>query len=430
MSGDPPPFADGPVTPPGGTRAGPYGGDVFDDRAGYGDGAVYDDRNHSDSYDDVYDDRAGASTGPDTGPVVGPLTDASHRDLQRRRQAFLRRQRRRRRRRVVLVLGVLALVLLGLLAFYVVEANPLGGRGPRVILQVKAGESSTGVVDALAGRGVIGSSLAFRMGELVYGTPSVLPGTYLFHQNESFGDVRAILSGGPNVTAITVLPGYSLHEMAGKLDGVQTDLGTKLLAAATAGTVRSPWEPVGSNNLEGLLGTGTYQVLPGTSAKTLLTTMVDRFDRKAAAAGATPAAAAALGITPYQLITVASIVEKEGYTPDSNFGPVARVIYNRLARNMRLSMDSTVLYSLGQDGGPVTSADLQLNTPYNTYLHTGLTPTPICFPSETALRAAANPPAGDWLYFVVVQKDGTEAFSSTFAGQEANEALAKSRGLG
>jgi UPF0755 protein len=358
------------------------------------------------------------------------LTDASHRDLQRRRQVALRRRGRRRRRLVVAVVGLLFLVLLGLFAFYVVEANPLGGRGRQVIVDVRSGEGSTAVADALANQGVIGSSLAFRMGDLVYGTPSVLPGTYLFHQNESFGDVRATLGGGPNVSAMTVLPGYTLHEMATKLDAVQTDLGTKLLAVATAGTVRSPWEPVGSNNLEGLLGTGTYRILPGTSAKALLTTMVTRFDTQAAAAGATPAAAATLGITPYQLITVASIVEKEGYMPVSNFGPVARVIYNRLAAHMKLAMDSTVLYSLGQDGGPVTSADLQLDTPYNTYLHAGLTPTPICFPSEAALKAAANPPAGTWLYFVVVQKDGTEAFSTTFAGQQANEALAKSRGLG
>jgi UPF0755 protein len=171
-------------------------------------------------------------------------------------------------------------------------------------------------------------------------------------------------------------------------------------------------------------------VLPTTTAQTQLTEMVNRFNQQAATAGATPAVAASLGLSPYQLVTVASIVEKEGYMPTSNFGPVARVIYNRLAAGMKLAMDSTVLYSLGQDGGPVTQADLQLNTPYNTYLHSGLTPTPICFPSVAALRAAVAPPPGNWLYFVVVQKDGTEAFSATFAGQQANEALAQSRGLG
>jgi UPF0755 protein len=108
---------------------------------------------------------------------------------------------------------------------------------------------------------------------------------------------------------------------------------------------------------------------------------------------------------------------------------VARVIYNRLAKGMPLQMDSTVLYAIGQDGGPVTSQDLKIESPYNSYLNTGLPPTPICMPSEVALKAAVDPPAGGWLYFVLVQKNGVMAFSDTFAEQLANEKLAKSRGL-
>jgi UPF0755 protein len=129
------------------------------------------------------------------------------------------------------------------------------------------------------------------------------------------------------------------------------------------------------------------------------------------------------------VIIAASIVEKEGYIP-KNMPDVARVIYNRLASGTPLQMNATVLYSLGQDGGAVTSKDLQLQTPYNTYLNVGLTPTPICSPSSDAVEAAVHPPAGAWLYFVLVQKDGTEAFSDTYAEQLAEEKLAKSRGLG
>jgi UPF0755 protein len=105
------------------------------------------------------------------------------------------------------------------------------------------------------------------------------------------------------------------------------------------------------------------------------------------------------------------------------------VIYNRLAQNIALQMDSTVLYAIGQDGGPVTQHDLAIQSPYNTYLNKGLTPTPICMPSTTALSAALHPPAGGWLYFVLVQKNGVMAFSDTYAEQLANEQLAKSRGL-
>jgi len=192
--------------------------------------------------------------------------------------------------------------------------------------------------------------------------------------------------------------------------------------------MRSPYEPAGSDNIDGLLGTGTYRVMPGESDQALLGDMIARFDAVASSVGLADGAAA-LGETPYQAITVASIVQKEGVY-QKNLGRVARVIYNRLARGTPLQMDSTVLYSEHRDGGKVTAADLALNTPYNTYLHVGLTPTPICFPSKASLQAALAPTAGNWLYFVVVSNDGTEAFSSTFAGQQANERLAQSRGLG
>jgi UPF0755 protein len=92
-------------------------------------------------------------------------------------------------------------------------------------------------------------------------------------------------------------------------------------------------------------------------------------------------------------------------------------------------MDSTVLYALGRDGGPVTPADEATPSPYNTYLNTGLTPTPICFPSALALAAALHPPSGDWLYFQLTSRDGTETFSDTYAGQLAAEQLARTRGL-
>jgi UPF0755 protein len=156
--------------------------------------------------------------------------------------------------------------------------------------------------------------------------------------------------------------------------------------------------------------------------------MVNRFDNEADALNVT-SGSAALGLTPYQLITVASIVQKEGVI-QKNLGPVARVILNRLHNDMPLQMDSTVLFALGRDGGLVTSKDLQTQTPYNTYLNQGLTPTPICFPSLASLKAALDPPAGSWLYFVLVKSDGTEAFADTYPEQLANEALAKQRGLG
>ncbi len=98
---------------------------------------------------------------------------------------------------------------------------------------------------------------------------------------------------------------------------------------------------------------------------------------------------------------------------EKNLAKVSRVIYNRLASGMPLQMDSTVLYSLGQDGGPVTPADLRIKSPYNTYLNTGLTPTPICFPSRRRSDGGTAPDTGGWLYFTLVSQKTEPRLSPT-----------------
>jgi len=308
------------------------------------------------------------------------------------------------------------------------EANPSGPPGPQVLVTVPAGVGVNSTGSLLADKGVIGSSLAFRVWSQFNSLPGVQAGVYVFNRRSTFDAVQKVLAAGPNVFPLVVPPGFTVSELAhrvGQLPGHSTD---SFYKTATDGSVQSPWQPSGVTSLEGLLATGTYTVVPGETDRQLLTKMVGRFDALATKVGLANGAAR-LGYTPYQVVIVASVVEKEGVLV-KNMGPVARVVYNRLANHTALQMDSTVLYALGRDGGPVTQADLRTKSPYNTYLNQGLPPTPTCFPSEEALTAALHPPEGPWLFFVVVQQDGTEAFSTTFAGQLANEALAKQHGLG
>jgi UPF0755 protein len=307
------------------------------------------------------------------------------------------------------------------------EASPSGPLGPQVIITVPDGAGVNQMAASMAQKGVIGSTLAYRIWSQVHTIPAVVAGSYAFNKNDSFADADRVIAAGPNVFPLDVVPGFTVSEVAARVGQLPGHSQAAFQALATGGTVHSQWQPAGVTSLDGLLGTGKYIVVPGETDSALLIDMVDRFDNEANSLNIT-SGAAALGLTPYQLITVASIVEKEGVI-QKNLGPVARVILNRLNNNMPLQMDSTVLYAEGRDGGTVTSKDLQMQTPYNTYLNKGLTPTPICFPSRASLQAALAPPAGSWLYFVVVQKDGTEAFADTFAQQQANEALAKQRGL-
>jgi len=344
------------------------------------------------------------------------------------RRARRHAQVRRRRRIVALVGGAVLVVILGFVLWYQLESNALGPPGKQVVVTVKPGESTDSVISALSAKGVIGSSLAFQVSNFFHGTPTVQPGSYAMHQNQTFAEVRALLAAGPNIYPVDVRPGNTLSEVATQVSAIPGHTASSFEKAASSGAVHSIFSPPGSDNLEGMLGIGQYLVLPGETDLTIVQDMVTRFDRYAQGAGLSTASAAALGMTPYQVITVASITEKEGYYT-FNMPKVARVIYNRLANDMPLQMDSTVLYAIGQDGGPVTSQDLKIESPYNTYLNKGLTPTPICMPSVTALKSALNPPAGAWLYFTLVQKNGVMAFSDTFAEQQANENLAKSRGL-
>jgi len=322
---------------------------------------------------------------------------------------------------------VVVVVIVGGYLWLNSEANPSGPTGAQVIVTVPKGAGVSSFSGTLQKDGIIGSSLAFRIWINIHGDPGVFTGAYAFNKNDSFATVKTVLSNGPNVFDLEVPPGFTVSEVASRVGQFPGHSESAFKALATGGTLHSPWQPVGVTNFDGLLGTGSYQIVPGESDSQLLTQMIDRFDTQANAANLT-ARSAALGLTPYQAITMASIVEKEGVI-QKNLGPVARVILNRLANNMPLQMDSTVLYAEGRDGGTVTDTDLKLQTPYNTYLNTGLTPTPICFPSPAALQAALNPPAGSWLYFVVVEADGTEAFSDTYAQQLANQALATQRGL-
>lgn len=317
----------------------------------------------------------------------------------------------------------LAVVLLVGLAWFALQVYPVGGSGREVVVTVHAGDSIATIASEMHAKGVISSPLAFRIDTLLFGAPLVHPGSYSMKQGSSFALVKSILSS----PILVVTPGLTLREVADAAAAdVGNSFGVNFLADAHAASSTNPYQPHGS--LEGLIGPGQYVLTPGLTPGQLLTEMEDSFASEAKSVGLSTTTTLE-GLDAYQLLTAASIVEKEGYYP-SNMPKVARVIFNRLAKGGPLQMDATVLYFFKQDGGTVTHAMLQTATPYNTYLNAGLTPTPICTVSTYALDAVLHAPPGPWYYFTVVDKNGTEAFSTTFAEQLANERLAASRGIG
>jgi UPF0755 protein len=184
--------------------------------------------------------------------------------------------------------------------------------------------------------------------------------------------------------------------------------------------------PAGTPDLEGFLFPATYEMYPGDPVSKLVQEQLVAFRENFGAAAGTRARA--LHVTPYQLLTVASMVEREAKVTGDR-AKIAAVIYNRLKRGMALGIDATIYYALELETGiptytkELTEAQLHLNSPYNTRIHTGLPPTPISNPGVASIEAAANPAHVPYLYYVLAPDGcGEHVFSTTLAQFEANAA--------
>ncbi|WP_406140993.1 endolytic transglycosylase MltG [Streptomyces anulatus] len=185
--------------------------------------------------------------------------------------------------------------------------------------------------------------------------------------------------------------------------------------AATTVDLALPAQAEG--NPEGYLFPATYPIDAATEPAGLLRYMADTA-RKHFGADHVTAGAQRNNVSVYDTITIASIVQAEADTA-SDMGKVARVVYNRLLKDMPLQMDSTINYALKRSTLDTTTAETQLDSPYNSYRIKGLPPTPIGNPGEEALRAAVSPTPGPWLYFVTVGPGDTR-FTDSYDEQQKN----------
>ncbi|MFI1171787.1 endolytic transglycosylase MltG [Streptomyces melanogenes] len=227
--------------------------------------------------------------------------------------------------------------------------------------------------------------------------------------------VLVLRETGGKVKSLVVPEGWRSGQVYAAVDkSLGVAAGTTRKAASEAG-LALPADARG--NPEGYLFPATYPVTGKTTPRGLLAYMVDtankRFGKDHIGAGARRQ-----GMTVYQTVVVASIVQAEADTA-ADMGRVSRVVYNRLAKGMPLQMDSTLNYALNRSTLTTTHADTRTDSPYNTYERGGLPPTPIGNPGQQALDAAIAPPPGDWLYFVTVAPGDTR-FTADYAEQQRN----------
>ncbi|MFN2506561.1 MAG: endolytic transglycosylase MltG [Acidimicrobiales bacterium] len=309
------------------------------------------------------------------------------------------------------------------------HVDPSGDPGAETRIRVEQGMSVDAIGQLLEREGVIKSATVFRYYARLQGADSIQAGDYTLRQGESMGKVIDILEAGAKADSIplTVPEGLTFKQIAdlvGKLPGRSAE---RFVAAAETGEVRSQYQPAGSTNLEGMVLPETYFLGKDDDEVAILRRMVESFDEAATSLGLVNAAAR-LNVTPYEVVVVASLVEREARVPQDR-GKVARVIYNRLEEGIKLDIDATVQYALGEQKDALLFSDLEIDSPYNTYKVPGLPPGPIASPGKPALEAAMSPTPGPWIFFVVAEADGTHAFAATLEEHNRNVAEATRKGF-
>jgi UPF0755 protein len=351
-----------------------------------------------------------------------------------------RSQRRQKQRlpKVAAVVAVLVVVaLLMVTAAYGVSklrshfqsAPDYAGSGSgRVVVQVKPGESAYRLAPRLVQLNVVKSAAAFRKQANSNSKAAGLqPGFYQLRLHMSAASALALLlDPQARLLGHVTIPEGSTQNQTLALIAKNTDVPLADLKQAAGNPAALGLPAYAGGHLEGFLFPATYDVQPGTSAVEVLTMMVDRFQESAAADGLVQRSQA-LGMTPYQVVTVASLIERESRL-QQEYPKVARVVYNRLAKKMTLGIDASILYGLGRTSGVLHASELAKDTPYNTRLHAGLPPTPIASPGDAALEGALNPAPGDWLYYVLAGTDGHQLFTASY--QEFLRQVAKSKAEG
>jgi UPF0755 protein len=294
--------------------------------------------------------------------------------------------------------------------------------GKQVEVEIPAGTSMTEVGEILEDKAVIKSAFGFRIVSFFQGgDEGIQAGTYQLTTGLSARDALDQMLEGPEVKFITVTfpEGSWLPEFAERLDEDTDIKGREFLKVLESGKLKSSILPADSNNFEGLLFPSTYQLIENDTAQTVAQRLVDETEKQLKKVDTSEIEA--LGYSKYEILIVASMIEAEaGVSQDR--GKIARVIYNRLDEGMALGIDATVIYALGERKNSLTSEDLAIDSPFNTRLVTGLPPTPIGAPGAEAIKAAANPAEGPWIYYVLTDCDGRHSFSVDYEDFLADKA--------
>lgn len=324
------------------------------------------------------------------------------------------------RRAIYAVAGVLAVLVavLALGGWWVArQLDPAGDPGEPVTLTVPTGSSTTQIGTLLENKGIITSAVVFQYYVKFKDAGPFKAGEYDgLTLNDSMSNVVNRLKKGPlpPVTrTITIPEGLWVSDIRAKILETFPEMDPTELDNALA-TVRSKYQPDGVTSLEGLLFPATYEVSKGDEVdeQKLVQQMVSQMESVGDSIGLDQSQDK-VGLSPYQVITMASMIEREAKLPEDR-PKIARVIYNRLDAKQRLEIDASLEFGLGVKGKALTASQLKSDSPYNLRKVAGLPPTPIGAPGQSSLESALNPKEGDWLYYVLADTNGGHYFTADY----------------
>jgi UPF0755 protein len=291
-----------------------------------------------------------------------------------------------------------------------------GGGGAAARVVIPAGVSFRAAADSLERAQLISSSRFFRFYAKLSGRDRALkPGTYLLERDLSWGELLDALTEGRGIVHTFTIPeGFAIADMTPTIARATGVAAESLLVAMSDSALRAQVGAIGPT-LEGYLFPDTYTFPDGASARDIVSALVRRFEDVWQEDW--DARLSALALTRHEVVTLASIVEKEARVAEER--PVIAAVYlNRLRRGMRLQADPTVQYALGRHVERVLYRHLEIDSRYNTYRYAGLPPGPIASPGAASLEASLFPANVPYLYFVA-HPDGHHEFRTTFAEHSA-----------
>ena len=348
--------------------------------------------------------------------------------------------------RTVAIVVVASVLFLGSLGWWAVGVlNPSGEPGVAVNFTVNDGDTISSVASRLHSAGIISNATIFRWYVSTKGTIALTPGYYALKPKDNAGSIVEALSTPPAQTFISVTfpEGMTVAQMAQRLSEKMTFMKPEdFMAAANSPDTASELRPKSQTSLEGLLFPDTYQISGDDTESRVVARLVSMMERVSRQVELT-AGAKARGFSPYEILIIASLIEREAKVATDR-SKIAQVIYNRLAKKMKLEIDASVKY--GQDPAMSWTDMKATDTPYNTYINKGLPPTPIANPGKASIQAAlapfGSPPASDqactglpagvkceYLYYVLADEAGGHVFATTYEQHLLNVEKSKTAGL-